>query len=204
MIEASYAHRTNRHRWHVRGRLSGLSWIDGKVFAVDAKVLPGTTKEQFQKMLQKMLAERFGLIVCHEIITLQVFDLVIGKNGSKLQPGGSAPPAEIVSEGFDKNCFPVLSRPGLVSRFGPGSTVHLAARDQTLDALGRARSERLRRCSATTGAQTGRLKSNLRYGCDRSCRAIACGKLIACSWATAPSPSRLCKTRSGRRFILIE
>lgn len=116
-------------------QISGPSWIDGKQFAVDAKVPPGTTKEQFQKMLQKMLAERFGLVVHHETTTLPVFDLVIGKNGSKLQPGGSSPPAEVVADGSDKDGFPVLSRPGLVSRFGPGSTVHLVARDQTLGAL---------------------------------------------------------------------
>jgi uncharacterized protein (TIGR03435 family) len=71
-------------------QVSGPSWIDGKQFAVDAKVPPGTSKEQFQKMLQKMLAERFGLIVHHEIVTLTVFNLTIAKNGPKLQSAGSA------------------------------------------------------------------------------------------------------------------
>ena len=118
-------------------QVSGPSWIDGKQFAVDAKVPPGTTKEQFQKMLQKMLAERFGLVVHHETTSLPVFDLVIGKNGSKLQPGGSAPVAEVVSDGADKNGFPVLSKPGIVSRYGPGSVVHLTAREQTLETLAR-------------------------------------------------------------------
>jgi uncharacterized protein (TIGR03435 family) len=118
-------------------QVSGPSWIDGKQFAVDAKVPPGTTKEQFQKMLQKMLAERFGLVVHHETIMLPVFDLTIGKNGSKLQPGGSTPVAEVVSEGADKNGFPVLSRPGYVGRYGPGSTVHVTAREQTLETLAR-------------------------------------------------------------------
>lgn len=118
-------------------QVSGPSWIDGQQFAVDAKVPPGTTKEQFQKMLQKMLAERFGLAMHHETIMLPVFDLTIGKNGSKLQPAGSAPAAEIVSEGSDKNGFPVLSRAGFVSRYGPGSTVHVTAREQTLETLAR-------------------------------------------------------------------
>jgi uncharacterized protein (TIGR03435 family) len=118
-------------------QVSGPSWIDGKQFAVDAKVPPGATKEQFQIMLQKMLAERFGLVVHHETTTIPVFDLVIGKNGSKLQPGGSAPPAEVVSDGADKNGFPVLSKPGIVSRLGPGSVAHLTAREQTLEMLDR-------------------------------------------------------------------
>jgi uncharacterized protein (TIGR03435 family) len=118
-------------------QVSGPSWIDGKQFAVDAKVPPGTTKEQFQKMLQKMLAQRFGLVVHHEITTLPVFDLTIAKNGPKLQLAGSAPAAEVVSDGSDKNGFPVLTKPGIVSRYGPGAVAHLTAREQTLESLDR-------------------------------------------------------------------
>jgi uncharacterized protein (TIGR03435 family) len=116
-------------------QVSGPPWIDGQQFAVDAKVPPGTTKEQFQKMLQKMLADRFGLVVHHETVTLPVFNLTIAKNGPKLQPSGSAPVGEIVSNGNDKDGFPVLRGPGMVTNYG--RTSRLRAGQQTMEDLSR-------------------------------------------------------------------
>jgi uncharacterized protein (TIGR03435 family) len=116
-------------------QISGPSWIDGPQFAVDAKVPPGTTKEQFQKMLRKVLADRFGLKVHHETVTLPVFDLTIAKNGPKLQPAGSAPVGEIVSNGNDKNGFAVLHSPGMVTNYG--RTSRLTAGQQTMEDLAR-------------------------------------------------------------------
>jgi uncharacterized protein (TIGR03435 family) len=53
-------------------------------FEVTAKVPTGTTKEQFQLMLQSLLAERFKLTVHREKKEMQVFDLVVAKGGPKL------------------------------------------------------------------------------------------------------------------------
>ncbi len=42
-------------------QLSGPDWMQSIRFNVSAKVPMGTTKEQFQLMLQNLLAERFNL-----------------------------------------------------------------------------------------------------------------------------------------------
>ena len=45
----------------VQQQISGPPSIDSPTYAIDARVPKGTTVEQFQQMLQNLLAERFGL-----------------------------------------------------------------------------------------------------------------------------------------------
>ncbi len=49
-----------------RRQISGPGWMDTEWYDIDVKIPPGTTKPQFQRMLQNMLAERFRLVVHHE------------------------------------------------------------------------------------------------------------------------------------------
>ena len=71
-------------------------WWDTERFNIMAKVDPATAdamqklppdqlKLVRQKMLQKLLAERFGLVFHHETRELPCYVLTIGKSGSKLQ-----------------------------------------------------------------------------------------------------------------------
>lgn len=146
-------------------QVSGPPWIDGQRLAIDAKVPPGTTKEQFQKMLQKMLAERFGLVVHHETATLPVFDLTIAKNGPKLQPAGSAPIGEIVADGADKDGFPVLRNPGIATSYRMGGVRQMTVRQQTMESFARSLRESGRNVIDKTGL-TDKYDFNLQYDAD--------------------------------------
>ena len=66
-------------------QLNGPNWLDSERFDIVAKIAPGATKEQFQLMLQNLLAERFKLALHHETKELPMYSLVIGKGGSKLK-----------------------------------------------------------------------------------------------------------------------
>ena len=73
-----------------RLRGQGLSdqrpkWLDSERFDIVAKIPKGTTKEQFQLMLQNLLAERFKLTVHHETKELPKYALVVAKGGPKLK-----------------------------------------------------------------------------------------------------------------------
>src|SRR5258708_29249242 len=68
-----------------REQISGPSWIENERYDIVVKMAPGTTKEQYQQMLQNLLAERFGVVVHHETKRLPGYELVIGKHGSKFK-----------------------------------------------------------------------------------------------------------------------
>jgi uncharacterized protein (TIGR03435 family) len=130
-----------------RDQISGPGWIDTEKYDVAVKIPPGTTKEQFRKMLQSMLAERFELVVHHETKVLPVYELVVAKNGPKLTESTLKASVEmrdavVLSTGspemdHDENGFPVLpaGRPGLAMRLGPGTVNHLKARQQPTSKL---------------------------------------------------------------------
>jgi uncharacterized protein (TIGR03435 family) len=121
-------------------QLSGPEWLSSERYEVIAKIPPGTTKEQFNLMLQNLLAERFHLAVHHEIKELQGYELVKSKNGPKLKPSAETAPDVQPTEApkTDANGFPQLSAPGLVILEGiRGKAVvsFLTARAQPLSAL---------------------------------------------------------------------
>jgi uncharacterized protein (TIGR03435 family) len=61
-------------------------------FDIDAKVPEGTSKDDFRRMLQSLLSERFGLKLHRETRQGQVHSLVVGKNGPKLKDSPELPP----------------------------------------------------------------------------------------------------------------
>ncbi len=67
-------------------------------FDILAKVPPGTTKSQFQTMLQRLLAERFGMTIHREMKVMPVYALTVGKGQHKLE----------VSDGTDEPSFKEL------------------------------------------------------------------------------------------------
>jgi uncharacterized protein (TIGR03435 family) len=67
-------------------QLTGPDWMQTESFDVTAKVPSGATKQQFQTMLQNLLAERFGLEVHRESKQVELYSLTAGKNGPKLKP----------------------------------------------------------------------------------------------------------------------
>jgi uncharacterized protein (TIGR03435 family) len=93
-------------------QISGPGWLETELYDIVAKIPPGTTKKQFQVMLQNLLAERFKMRVHHETKEFPVYELVVGKGGPKLTESvEGAPPV-------NKDGFPPLpeGRPGIVVR----------------------------------------------------------------------------------------
>lgn len=69
-------------------RIRGPSWIENAispVFSVSATMPPETTKEQFQEMMQNLLAERFHLAAHHEMRDFPAYELVTIDKGQKLR-----------------------------------------------------------------------------------------------------------------------
>ncbi len=61
----------------------GPGWLDSDRFSLEAKG-EAATEDQLRQMLQTLLAERFKLAAHHEAKEMQVFALLVGKNGTKL------------------------------------------------------------------------------------------------------------------------
>ena len=77
---------------------------------VEAKMPVDTTREQFNVMLQNLLADRFGLKVHWATKDIDMYALVVAKRGSKLKPAADSPlatedskrsgPPKLGSDGF--------------------------------------------------------------------------------------------------------
>jgi uncharacterized protein (TIGR03435 family) len=71
---------------------SGPEWADSERFFVSAKIPEGTTKEQFQRMKQNLLADRFKLKFHYDKKEMPQYVLTVAKNGPKMKKsadGGS-------------------------------------------------------------------------------------------------------------------
>ena len=80
--------------YNVKGyQISGPAWLDSERYDIAAKIPKGATKEQFQLMLQNLLAERFKLTLHRESKDLPIYALVVGKNGVKMKESPKDDPA---------------------------------------------------------------------------------------------------------------
>lgn len=73
-----------------RYQIGGPEWLNDVRFDIAAKFAPGTTSEQFQQMLQSLLADRFHLKFHRETRELPVYALVVAKGGPKLKPADAS------------------------------------------------------------------------------------------------------------------
>jgi uncharacterized protein (TIGR03435 family) len=71
--------------------------IEAKVAAEDLPTLARMTFEQRRTMFQQILADRFKLVAHHETRVLPIYQLIIGKNGSKLKESAPDDPASAAS-----------------------------------------------------------------------------------------------------------
>jgi uncharacterized protein (TIGR03435 family) len=149
-------------------QISGPEWLSSERYEIIAKIPPGTTKEQFNLMLQNLLAERFHLAVHHETKEIQGYELVRGKSEPKLKPstetGPDVQPTEATK--WDAHGFPELSGPGLVlmERINGKAVVsHLAARAQPLSVLVERLSNEFRLPVADRTGLTGKFDFTLEF-----------------------------------------
>ena len=68
-----------------RFQISGPDWMRTERYNVNAVVPPHATKEEFRRMLQNLLAERFALKVHWETREMPIYELAIAKGGPKLK-----------------------------------------------------------------------------------------------------------------------
>jgi len=66
--------------------------LPGAKFDFEAVVPEGTTKEQFHKMIQNFLIERFHLRYHRETREIPVYELRVAPGGHKLKPTANDPP----------------------------------------------------------------------------------------------------------------
>jgi uncharacterized protein (TIGR03435 family) len=71
----------------------GPDWMNTARFDVDAKYPPDTPAATRNLMMQALLAERFGVKIHKESKEVQVYNLVVGKNGPKLKKAEENPTA---------------------------------------------------------------------------------------------------------------
>jgi uncharacterized protein (TIGR03435 family) len=94
-------------------QLAGPDWMRSTRFDILAKLPDGATKVQIPAMLKSLLAERFKLAVRREPREQAVYALVVGKNGSKLQP----PPPDAEK--------PAETKPGDQELYSPQGDAHV-------------------------------------------------------------------------------
>jgi len=77
-------------------QIVGPDWIRSKQFLYDigAKAAPGTSRQQFQFMMQTLLSERFKLVVRREPKEMSYYALIVAKGGPKMRS------VEELPEGF--------------------------------------------------------------------------------------------------------
>lgn len=69
-------------------QILGPGWLDDTIYAIQANLPVGTTKEQFQLMFQSLLRERLGMTFHREKKEFPVYDLVLAKDAPRITPSG--------------------------------------------------------------------------------------------------------------------
>ncbi len=148
----------------------GSDWLSSLRYDVLATLPPESTPEQFGRMLQNLLADRFGLVLHHETREIAGFELVTGRGGPKLKPASDpgAPPAPIpdAPPKTDAMGFPQLDSPGLVFMEGVrGNAVvtRLTAKDQPMSALVELLSREFRQPILDNTGLTGKFDFKLEF-----------------------------------------
>jgi uncharacterized protein (TIGR03435 family) len=131
-------------------QLAGPGSRSEELFDITARVAEGTTKDQFQIMLQNLLADRFKLTFHREMREMQTYQLVISKNGPKIKESVeddgrhtiAAPPTRMsnaaadgsVDPGVDKDGFPILP-PGRAGMIVINGRVRMQGVGESMDQL---------------------------------------------------------------------
>ena len=76
-------------------------WMSTVRFEVDAKLPAGARSEQLPEMFQSLLEERFGLTWRREPKEMQVYSLVVAKDGPKLKESQKMPGNQTLAMGTD-------------------------------------------------------------------------------------------------------
>jgi|SRR5579871_336093 len=72
-------------------QISGPKWMDSEQYTIRTNLPPGATKEDLPKMLQHLLEERFHLVAHNSKKEFSVYELLVAKNGPRLQKSTGDP-----------------------------------------------------------------------------------------------------------------
>lgn len=115
--------------FHIQGHaLLGPDWLhsnDQPRYEIIARVPAGAHRDDVPLMLQKLLAERFGLTFHREQKEMQAYALVTGRNGPKLRPSTASPAPIHGRDGFPD--FPEGVAPGVIQVDSVGYVRRLVA-----------------------------------------------------------------------------
>jgi uncharacterized protein (TIGR03435 family) len=95
-------------------QVSGAGWISSATYSIIAKIPPHTSEGNFRLMLQKLLKDRFHLVLHHSSKEFTPYELVVADKGPKIKPYGkedsTASSASATHGPFEKgkDGFPVL------------------------------------------------------------------------------------------------
>ena len=110
-------------------------WMGTEAYDVAARVPAGATKEQFATMLQRLLEQRFGLVVHHETRQLAGYRLVVAEKNVKLKKSLEAPPASSQPDVIFKNGTPQLSDTAGSGEFFTLAGAVMRGRHQSMKAM---------------------------------------------------------------------
>lgn len=155
-------------------QISGPAWIETERYDVTAKVPAGATREQVRIMWQHLLAERFGVVMHHELRKFQVEELVVAEGGHKLKESEidpNVPPAQAPAgrTRVDKNGFPELDGPGmihLINKTPHGPIAHTVAKAQPTSQLAIMLGNQLRQPVIDRTGLTGKYDFTLEFTPD--------------------------------------
>ncbi len=99
-------------------QFSGPPWMSSERYDIHAKLPSGATPAQVPAMLQTLLAERFQLAFHRDSREHQVYALLVGKSGSKLQPADSAPDRKLDISGGAMHVNRNMTMPALCDFLG--------------------------------------------------------------------------------------
>jgi uncharacterized protein (TIGR03435 family) len=113
-------------------------WADTDIVSVDATMPADTTKEQFQKMLQNLLIDRFALKTHVETKELAGYILTVAKEGPKFhesQPDNEPPGPNLHQTGADGWPVPPAHMKGIAFQGMPGERARLLGPHATMEEL---------------------------------------------------------------------
>lgn len=95
-------------------QVNAPDWVRDTHFEISAKLPADATKEQFQKMIQNLLTERFKLEFHWAKKEVAMYDLVVAKGGPKLQTHDASKEPDAASGtqkwGTDDDGYPVIPK----------------------------------------------------------------------------------------------
>jgi uncharacterized protein (TIGR03435 family) len=114
-------------------------WADSDLVAVDAAMPPTTTKEQFQKMLENLLENRFALKTHVETKGITGYILTVAKNGPKFKasPPDNESPDPNYQDHRGADGWPATPphMHGMIREFAPGERFRLVGPQATMTDL---------------------------------------------------------------------